>query len=47
MTEGILSLRNASIYQEGKLILKDINLDVQRGEFIYLIGNQEQEKVPY
>lgn len=38
MTEGILSLRNASIYQEGKLILKDINLDVQRGEFIYLIG---------
>src|SRR5690606_21898138 len=31
-------LRNANIYQDKSLILKDINIEVNKGEFIYLIG---------
>jgi cell division transport system ATP-binding protein len=38
MSQSILSLRNATIYQEGKTILSDVNLEVIKGEFIYVIG---------
>lgn len=38
MSQSILSLRNATIYQEGKTILSDVNLEVNQGEFIYVIG---------
>ena len=38
MSQSILSLRNATIYQEGKTILSDVNLEVNPGEFIYVIG---------
>lgn len=38
MSQSILSLRNATIYQEGKTILSDVNLEVIQGEFIYVIG---------
>ena len=38
MSQSILSLRNATIYQEGKTILSDVNLEVKQGEFIYIIG---------
>ena len=38
MSQSILSLRNATIYQEGKTILSDVNLEVKQGEFIYVIG---------
>lgn len=38
MSQSILSLRNAIIYQEGKTILSDVNLEVKQGEFIYVIG---------
>ena len=38
MSQSILSLRNATIYQEGKTILSDVNLEVNQGEFIYIIG---------
>ena len=38
MSQSILSLRNATIYQEGKTILSNVNLEVKRGEFIYVIG---------
>ena len=38
MSQSILSLRNATIYQEGKTILSDVNLEVKLGEFIYVIG---------
>jgi len=34
----ILSLKNASIYQKKTLILKDVNLEINKGEFLYLIG---------
>jgi len=38
MSQTVLSLNNVTIYQEGKTILSDVNLEVKHGEFIYLIG---------
>ena len=38
MSEPILSLKNVSIYQENKVIISNINLEVKSGEFIYIIG---------
>ena len=38
MSQPVLSLKNVTIYQEEKIILADINLDVNHGEFIYIIG---------
>ena len=34
----VLELKNVSIYQENRLILSNINLEVNHGEFIYIIG---------
>ncbi len=38
MAQSVLSLKNVNIYQEGKTILSDVNLEVTHGEFIYIIG---------
>ena len=38
MSETVLSLKNVTIYQENKVILSQINLEVQKGEFLYIIG---------
>ena len=38
MSQPILFLRNVTIYQENKAILSNINLEVNHGEFIYIIG---------
>lgn len=38
MSQAVLSLKNATIYQEDKVILSNVNLEVNRGEFLYLIG---------
>lgn len=38
MSTPILSLQNVSIYQEKNPVLTTVNLEVNRGEFIYLIG---------
>ncbi len=34
----VLQLKNAQIYQGSTLILKDVNLTIHKGEFVYLIG---------
>jgi cell division transport system ATP-binding protein len=34
----VLSLKNASIYQRESLILSDVNVEVNKGDFVYLIG---------
>ena len=34
----VLNLTNASIYQRDNLILSEVNVDVQKGDFVYLIG---------
>lgn len=36
--EKIISLENVSIFQQKMLVLKDINLEISKGEFVYLIG---------
>lgn len=38
MSETILKLSNAAIYQRDRLILQRVNLEINKGEFIYLIG---------
>ncbi|MBS7321074.1 MAG: ATP-binding cassette domain-containing protein [Myroides sp.] len=38
MPTSILKLHNATIYQETEPILADVNINIQKGEFIYLIG---------
>lgn len=38
MSTSILKLHNATIFQETEPILTDVNIDIQKGEFIYLIG---------
>lgn len=38
MSQPVLSLKNATIAQDGKIILSKINLEVNHGEFIYIIG---------
>ncbi|MCX8478414.1 MAG: ATP-binding cassette domain-containing protein, partial [Chitinophagales bacterium] len=34
----ILSLQNANIYQGASVILSNVNIQLQKGEFVYLIG---------
>src|SRR3954471_4797221 len=38
MTDVILRLENANIYQSNNLVLSNVNLQIDKGEFIYLIG---------
>ena len=38
MAEAIIDVRNANIYQGENLILQDVNLVVNKGEFVYLVG---------
>ncbi len=38
MEEPILSLKDVSVFQKDNLVLNDINLEVRKGEFVYLIG---------
>ena len=38
MAEAIIDVRNANIYQGDNLVLQDVNLTVNKGEFVYLVG---------
>ncbi len=38
MTEPIIEISHANIYQGNNLILTDVNLVVNKGEFVYLVG---------
>ena len=38
MAEPIVELRNVNIYQGESLILEDVNIIINRGEFVYLVG---------
>ena len=38
MSEPIIEIKNASIFQRENLVLSDVNLTLNKGEFIYLIG---------
>jgi cell division transport system ATP-binding protein len=38
MAETIVELKQANIYQGGNLILQSVNLSVEKGQFVYLVG---------
>jgi cell division transport system ATP-binding protein len=38
MAEPIIELQNANIYQGSNLILQNVNLTINKGEFVYLVG---------
>jgi cell division transport system ATP-binding protein len=38
MTDTILELKNAAIFQMESLVLNEVSLEVKKGEFVYLIG---------
>ena len=38
MSEIVVKLENVNIYQSGNLILQAVNFEVQKGEFVYLVG---------
>ena len=38
MAEPIVELRNVNIYQSGNLILENVNIVVNKSEFVYLVG---------
>ena len=38
MSEAILTLQNAEIFQRENLVLSNVNLTINSGEFVYLIG---------
>lgn len=38
MTDTVLFLKDASIYQGDNLVLSDVSVSVDKGEFVYLIG---------
>ena len=38
MSQGLIELKNANIYQGSNLILSDVNISINKGEFVYLVG---------
>ena len=40
----VISINNGSIFQHDRLILNDINLEINEGEFVYLIGRSGSGK---
>lgn len=38
MSQSIVELQNVNIYQGSSLILSDVNISVDKGEFVYLVG---------
>lgn len=38
MSDTVLELKDASIFQKDNLVLSNVNLQIRKGEFIYLIG---------
>ncbi len=37
-TDIVVSVRDATIYQDNKVVLEDINFDIDKGEFVYIVG---------
>ena len=38
MSEIVVQLEHVNIYQSGNLILQEVNFEVHKGEFVYLVG---------
>lgn len=44
---SVISLSNVSIFQNKRLILKNINIEINQGEFVYLIGKTGSGKTSF
>ena len=44
MSQSVLTLKNATIYQDKNPVLTDVNIEVKHGEFLYLIGRNGSGK---
>ena len=38
MQEAVIQTKNSSIVQDGKIIIHDVNIELNKGELVYLIG---------
>jgi cell division transport system ATP-binding protein len=38
MGDIIVQLKNVNIFQGSSLVLRDVNIDIEKGEFVYLVG---------
>jgi cell division transport system ATP-binding protein len=38
MPKPVLQLKDVSIYQGDSLVLSDVNVEISKGDFVYLIG---------
>lgn len=37
-SEPVVRMRDVSIFQDGNTVLEDVNFEIQKGEFVYLVG---------
>ena len=42
MSDIVVSIQNANIYQGDSLVLQNVNFNINRGEFVYLVGKTEK-----
>ena len=47
MSETLIRYQNVSIRQQGLEILEDINFELNKGEFVYLIGKVGSGKTSF
>jgi ABC-type siderophore export system fused ATPase/permease subunit len=45
MSQTVLELKNAAIYQRESLILSEVDVTINKGDFVYLIGKTGTGKV--
>ena len=38
MSQPVVELKNVNIYQGNSMVLGDVNISIQKGEFVYLVG---------
>jgi len=38
MAQAVIELKNVNIYQASNLVLQNVNITVEKGEFVYLVG---------
>ena len=36
--DTVIEIKNLSVFQQGNLVLTNVNINIQKGEFVYLIG---------
>jgi len=38
MSQSIIELKNVNIYQGDSIVLSDVNISIDKSEFVYLVG---------